>query len=272
MFNVSSLIFRLLLYFVVITYLLVLYLLFPGISDYMKTFFSVSNLRSQELSLLAFILVSSLVVFTVIFSITVYNLFLYYLSKKIKVTYDLFLPIGFKSIKLNYLLLSIATIFFFCFGFFSFEYIEDKKHNYTNLLNDSKRVYDLIKTNESSSHILLYAEHVPYLYKDIGTFNHRVYPLNYFEKGSSESVIFTDPDTDYIYLSSCGYHFIKITDRLAIYSNSLSVNELLKSNGFSVCKSTVFSRQVDLHDLANINGIFYDDGGGNLSHKSFVNH
>ena len=167
-----------------------------------------------------------------------------------------------KSCNLNIksLVLKLGICFFIWILLFGIcnNMINHKKKYYEEYVDETLELISKIRRDTKDNSICIYVEHVPYLVKKQTNICSRLLPLSNMDLNRTESVIFTDPDHDYYALNDEGYFYVKISDKLGVYTNSNQILALFEKYGYVTSARYTYKQKQDLLRLAGINNLIVD--------------
>lgn len=135
-----------------------------------------------------------------------------------------------------------------------------EKYNHT--VEIGSRLLEAVE--QESGNYRIYADDVPILYKRAGNrISNRVFPAD--GAASEKNVImFTDKGEDISRLTGAGFQFGELSELEGIYTNSEVVIQLIEEQGIPMTKCYSVQKQVDLKNLALLNGLEMDENGALL--------
>ena len=235
-------------------FFIVLY--FDKFSSFVKTLFAVLNIEHWENSFLAFSIVSLYFVVFLLFLFFLYKIVIS-ISGKIFGVDEKYFPLVIKK----YFLCFVLLICFFFLSFVIGQKFIHSSHKYDEYISCTKNIIDKLNKEQSFTNVNIYVEHVPYLFEDKYNIKTQVLPLNYLNSEASDNIIFTDSSNNYYLLNYQGYSYIKISDKLSIYTNSKKVIKFLFEIGYEIKPYYVYSEEIDFAESAKLNNITLDQNG-----------
>lgn len=240
-------------YFLLSCYFLCIILVFPLIVDFLKTFFYLKKYYQNEFTNIPFLIVSYLVLFFVSFPFLSC-----YFFKRIVIRYkNGIIASTKKSFLIKLLLVFCYYSSIIVFVMFSFNEI-GKIASSNRYYSDCKKALDSLQQIDKKNNIAIYVEHIPFLFWNSKNVHSRVLPLENRVKDIRDIIILTDNQNDYFYLNAEGLYYSKITDEVALYSNSQSFLSYLREKEYSISNSFNFDKEISLNDFFmqnKINGV-----------------
>ena len=218
-------------------------ILFEDIVSLVRTIVNLKEHFSIKPFVISFIII---LLFTVLFVKSLYELYLYTLLKVLlKRSYSLKFNIAFNLIS--------YSLFIMTFGFIFNSYINQEIENRQNdfiLLKDITNHLDNSNVNYD-----LYVDKVPYLYKDDFEIKDQLFSFDHLALENRPMILVTCPDDMHYMLTMYGYKFAKLTEKMAIFVKDQNLINNLTNNSIKISDIYYCKKNITLERIAKLNKI-----------------
>lgn len=218
-------------------------ILFEDIVSLVRTIVNLKEHFSIKPFVISFIII---LLFTVLFVKSLYELYLYTLLKVLlKRSYSLKFNVAFNLIS--------YSLFIMTFGFIFNSYINQEIENRQNdfiLLKDITNHLDNSNVNYD-----LYVDKVPYLYKDDFKIKDQLFSFDHLALENRPMILVTCPDDMHYMLTMYGYKFAKLTEKMAIFVKDQNLINNLTNNSIKISDIYHCKKNIALERIAKLNNI-----------------
>lgn len=218
-------------------------ILFEDIVSLVRTIVNLKEHFSIKPFVISFIII---LLFTVLFVKSLYELYLYTLLKVLlKRSYSLKFNVAFNLIS--------YSLFIMTFGFIFNSYINQEIENRQNdfiLLKDITNHLDNSNVNYD-----LYVDKVPYLYKDDFKIKDQLFSFDHLALENRPMILVTCPHDMHYMLTMYGYKFAKLTEKMAIFVKDQNLINNLTNYSIKISDIYYCKKNIALERIAKLNKI-----------------